>query len=275
MLSLNTNTTSLMVQRNLAKATRGLNSAIEQLTTGYKLNHSKDNPANYAMMRGIESKLSAWEVAQDNMMIGNNLLETAADNADLIQNHVIRIRDLCQQAANGTYGKESINAIKAEIQGRLEEIERIRCSTEFNDIKLFGEIQENGEVKGKTINIQVGIDSSESSRISLDTTLNLEGLKDFEDADITDASILDRIDGVLSELSSYQVKVGASQNRIECAVEYADVMTRNLTSSLSTIRDADIAKVSSDFIRYQILQQACATLLATANQMPSLALQLI
>ena len=275
MLSLNTNTTSLMVQRNLTKATKGLNSAIEQLTTGYKLNHSKDNPANYAMMRGIQTKLSAWDVAQDNMMIGNDLLETASDNASLIENHVIRIRDLCQQAANGTYGENSINAIKAEIQGRLDEIERIRESTEFNDIKLFGEIQENGEVKGKAINIQVGIDSSESSRISIDTTLNLEGLKDFADADITDASILDRVDGILSELSSYQVKVGASQNRIECAIDYADVMTRNLTSSLSTIRDADIAKVSSDFIRYQILQQACATLLATANQMPSLALQLI
>ena len=275
MLSLNTNTTSLMVQRNLAKATKGLNSAIEQLTTGYKLNHSKDNPANYAMMRGIQTKLSAWDVAQDNIMIGNNLLETASDNAELIQNHVTRIRDLCQQAANGTYGEDSINAIKAEIQGRLDEIDRIRSSTEFNDIKLFGELQQNGEIKGRTVNIQVGIDSSESSRISLDTTLNLEGLKDFEDADITDASVLDRIDGILSELSAYQVKIGASQNRLECALEFADITTRNLTSSLSTIRDADIAKVSSDFIRYQILQQACATLLATANQMPSLALQLI
>lgn len=275
MLSLNTNTTSLMVQRNLAKATKGLNSAIEQLTTGYKLNHSKDNPANYAMMRGIETKLSAWDVAQDNMMIGNNLLETASDCASLIENHVIRIRDLCQQAANGTYGKSSINAIKAEIQGRLDEIDRIQSSAEFNDIKLFGEVQENGEVKRKTINIQVGIDSSESSRISIDTTLDLSGLNNFLDSDITNPEILDRLDNVLSDLSAYQVKIGASQNRIECALDFAEVMTRNLTSSLSTIKDADIAKVSSEYIRYQILQQASATLLATANQMPSLALQLI
>ena len=275
MLSLNTNITSLMVQKNLTKATNGLNSAIEKLTTGYKLNHSKDNPANYAMMRGIQTKLSAWDVAQDNMMIGNNLLETASDNASLIENHVIRIRDLCQQAANGTYGEASINAIKAEIQGRLDEIDRIRCSTEFNDIKLFGEVQENGEVTGKNINIQVGIDSSESSRISINTTLNLQGLNNFLDSDITNPEILDRLDNILSDLSAYQVKIGASQNRIECALDFAEVMTRNLTSSLSTIRDADIAKVSSEYIRYQILQQASATLLATANQMPSLALQLI
>lgn len=275
MLSLNTNITSLIVQKNLAKATRGLNIAIEQLTTGYKLNHAKDNPANYALMRQYEAKLNAWNVAQDNMSIGNNLLETASDSASLIENHIIRIRDLCMQASNGTYSKNSINAIKAEIQGRLDEIDRIRGSTEFNGIKLFGNIDEDGNVEEQNINIQVGIDSSPSSRITIDTSLNIPDLKEFKDIDITNPSTLNKLDNMLSQLSSYQVKIGASQNRIEYALDFAEVNINNLTSSLSTIRDADIAKVSSDFIRYQILQQACATLLATANQMPSLALQLI
>ncbi len=275
MLSLNTNMTSLIVQKNLAKATRGLNTAIEQLTTGYKLNHAKDNPANYALMKQYETKLNAWNVAQDNISIGNNLLEMASDSAALIENHVIRIRDLCMQASNGTYGENSINAIKAEIQGRLDEIERIRGSTEFNGIKLFGNTDEEGNTQVQNINIQVGIDSSQSSRITLDTGLNLQILKEFEDIDITNASTLDKLDNILSQLSSYQVKIGASQNRLEYALDFAEVNVNNLTSSLSTIRDADIAKVSSDFIRYQILQQACATLLATANQMPALALQLI
>jgi flagellin-like hook-associated protein FlgL len=67
-------------------------------------------------MKNMETILSAWSVAQDNMMIGNNLLETASSSAELIENHVIRIRDLCQQAANGTYGEESIKAIKISIQ---------------------------------------------------------------------------------------------------------------------------------------------------------------
>lgn len=275
MLSLNTNMTSLIVQRNLAKATRGLNTAIEQLTTGYKLNHAKDNPANYALMKQYETKLNAWNVAQDNISIGNNLLEMASDSAALIENHVIRIRDLCMQASNGTYGENSINAIKAEIQGRLDEIERIRGSTEFNGIKLFGNTDEEGNTQVQNINIQVGINSSQSSRITLDTGLNLQILKEFEDIDITNASTLDKLDNILSQLSSYQVKIGAYQNRLEYALDFAEVNVNNLTSSLSTIRDADIAKVSSDFIRYQILQQACATLLATANQMPALALQLI
>lgn len=257
-----------MVQRNLEKATKGLNNAIEQMTTGYKLNRAKDNPANYAVMKNMETKLRAWEVASDNISVGYNMLETADSNAQLVGNHLTRIRDLCQQAANGTYGEQSVKAIEAEIQARKDEIGRIMANTEFNDIKLFGESSSN-------INIQVGITGSEDSRISVDTSLNINDIEDIENWDITDTDCLSRIDTMLDEVSAYQVRIGASQNRLECALELADINTTNLTSSISTIRDADIAKASSDFIKYQILQQACATLLATANQMPSIALQLL
>ena len=267
MLSLNTNLTSLMVQRNLTKATNGLNRAIEQLTTGKKLNHAKDNPANYAMAQQMRTKLRAWSVAEDNIMMGNDMLETASSSAELMIGHVTRIRDLCMQASNGTYGESSVNAIKSEINARLDEISRIKSSAEYNNIYFFE--------KTDGINIQVGIDGSESSRINVNTSLNLSMLSDFDELDVTDASTLDRIDEVLSELMSYQARIGASQNRLECALDLAEVMNTNITSSLSTIEDADIAKVSSDYIRYQILQQACATLLSTANQMPAMALQLL
>ena len=275
MLSINTNTTALMVQKNLSKATKGLNAAIEKLTTGSKLNHAKDNPANYAIAQDIKGKLSSWSIAEENIMMGNDLLETASSNADLISNHVIRIRDLCEQACNGTYGEASIKAMKAEISARLDEIDRIRESTEYNDIKLFGEIDNEGNVSGKNINIQVGITLSDSSRISVDTSLDLSLLNDLRNADITDASTLDLIDSALNKINDYQVNIGASQNRLSYALDYVDVTTRNLTSSLMTINDADIAEVSSEFIKYQILQQACITLLSTANQMPALALQLL
>ena len=264
-----------MVQRNLSKATEGLNRAIEQLTTGYKINHAKDNPADYAVMKQMETKLSAWNVATDNISIGQNLLETADSNAELIAKHLTRIRDLCQQASNGTYGEESVKAIKQEIQARYDEIIRIKDNAEFNDIKLFGEQDCDGNIISKPINIQVGINSSESSRISIDTTMNLSGIKDIENWEVTDSGCLDKLDKMLDEVSAYQIRIGASHNRLECALEMAEVNINNLTSSISTIRDADIAKASSDLIRYQILQQACATLLSTANQMPAMALQLI
>lgn len=264
-----------MIQRNLTAATKGLNTAIEQMTTGYKLNSAKDNPANYVIMKNMETKLSAWNVASDNISIGHDMLETADSNAALIGNHLVRIRDLCQQAANGTYGEASIKAIKAEISARADEINRIKENAEFNDIKLFGDYDSEGNVVRKKINLQVGIDGSESSRISVDTTMDLASINDIEDWDVTDSACLDRIDSMLSEVSDYQINIGASQNRLECALELATINTEHLTSSISTIRDVDVAKASSDFIKYQILQQACVTLLATANQMPSIALQLL
>ena len=257
-----------MVQRNLEKATRGLNKAIEQMTTGYKLNRAKDNPANYAMMKHMETKLRAWETASDNISIGHDMLETADSNAQLVGNHIMRIRDLCQQAANGTYGEQSVKAIKAEVQARKDEISRIMDNAEFNDIKLFKESSSN-------INIQVGITGEDSSRISVNTSLNLEDIDDIENWDLTDTECLEKLDNMLNEVSDYQVRIGASQNRLECALELADINTANLTSSISTIRDADIGKASSDLIKYQILQQACVTLLSTANQMPAMALQLL
>jgi flagellin len=79
----------------------------------------------------------------------------------------------------------------------------------------------------------------------------------------------------LNQLSNKSTEIGAAQNRLESALESTMVNMDNLTSSLSTIRDADIAQVSSDYIRQQILQQAAATLMSTANQSPAIALQLI
>ena len=267
--------TSLLVQRNLAKATEGINRVMMQLTTGYKLNSAKDNPANYAIAKNMETKLHSWDVAQSNMSMGYDMLEVASSSAELIGKHISRIRDLCEQACNGTYGTQSINAIKTEVQGRIDEINRIRLNTEYNDIQLFGEVDANGIITPKNINLQIGIDSSASSRLSVDTTLSLSELNNIEDWDITNSETLDKLDGLLDEIWDYNVRIGASQNRLEYALESSDVIVTNLTSSLSTIRDADVAKVSSDLIRYQILQQACATLLATANQMPAIALQLI
>ena len=275
MISLRTNMASLIVQKNLSAATKGLNRALEQLTTGYKLNHAKDNPADYAILKQKEAKLNSWNVASDNISIGQNMLETADSNAELIATHISRIRDLCQQAVNGTYGEQSVRAIKQEIMARYDEIKRIKENAEFNDIKLFGEYDKDGNLASKPITLQVGIDSSAASRISVDTSMDLSLISDIENWDVTDSGCLDKIDELLNEVSDYQVRIGAAQNRLDCALELAGVNINSLTSSISTLRDADIAEASSNLIRYQILQQACATLLATANQMPAIALQLI
>ena len=83
------------------------------------------------------------------------------------------------------------------------------------------------------------------------------------------------LDSAIDEISTRVTKIGAAQNRVQSAVEALDVQSQNLMSSLSTLRDADVAEESSTYIQAQILQQAAATLLSTANQTPSIALSLI
>ena len=137
-LTINTNLSSLIVQSNLKQSTSGLNQAIERMTTGFKINGAKDNAANYSISTNMSTKIRAYQVAEDNASTGLDLLTTASDSLSLISDHLSRIRDLTTQAKNGTYGEESMKAINSEINARIDEIERLYSTTEFNGIKLFG-----------------------------------------------------------------------------------------------------------------------------------------
>ena len=121
------------------------------------------------------------------------------------------------------------------------------------------------------ITLQVGINSSLSSQITFSTAFVLDGLS----SDIENPDLLTKLDEILKAVSNKQTELGSVQNRLESVLEEISIQYDNLVSSRSTIRDADIAEESSQYIKMQILQQASATLLATANQTPSIALQLL
>ena len=280
-LTINTNLGSLIVQKNLADATEALNQSIERMTTGFKINSAGDDAAGYAVATKMDTQLSSISVAQDNVAIGSSLLSTAESNYDLIVTHLQRIRDLTEEAANGTYGQDSIDAIKAEVTARLEEIDRIAASTEFNGIKLL-------DGTAGAINLQIGIDSTANSRLELDAALfdkataqELTGVAQntflgyFTVGGANYGTALNAIDAALDEVTTRQTNIGAIQNRLDSAADALDVQYSNVTSSLSTIKDADVAAESSEYIKAQILQQASASLLSTANQTPSIALNLI
>jgi len=316
-----TNLESMIVQRNLNSATNSLNLAIERMTTGYKINHASDNAASYSIADNWVTKLGSLDIAAENAAMGKDMLSTAEENYSLLTAHLQRIRDLTEQAANGTYGSASLKAIQTEIQSRLEEISRISNNAEFNDIKLMSA----DSTISNGVDIQVGLDSSDDSVIKLSSSLFQDatvsglfksnssfmtivasanggeapeylnstegymavaaafaGLKKSGNTFIIQTQTgympkdtLSAIDAALKEISSRVVTLGASQNRVDSAISSLEVQNTNLTSSLSTIRDTDVAKESSNYIQAQILQQASATLLATANQAPSIALNLI
>ncbi len=293
-LTINTNISSIVAQNNLAKATTSLNKAIERMTTGYRINHAGDNAAGYSIARNWETQLGSLDVAADNAAMGADMMQTLEDHYSLISNHLQRVRDLTEQAANGTYGSDSLNAIKSEITARLEEVDRIAANCEYNGRKMM-----DGEGIKSAIKLQVGLYSGTDSQIELAGSL-FESAKigdlfkkyskgdGTEDAALDDkdkvssacvgtnaADMLNKIDNVIKEISNRTTTLGAAQNRIDSAIESIGVQSENITSSLSTLRDADIAEESSNYIKAQILQQAAATLLSTANQTPSIALNLL
>lgn len=301
-LTINTNMSSLITQRNLNSATTSLNQAIERMTTGYKINHSKDNAAGYSIANSWKTKLGSIDIASQNASMGMDLLTTAEENYTLLTSHLQRVRDLTEQAANGTYGIDSLVAIKSEIKARLLEINRISANSEYNGIKLMS------EASPADIDLQVGIDGNTSSNIKLNSTLfgnaNISALMtvtgvttksaenyanafagiklkegsttEYEiNTELKPSSLLSVIDTALKTITSRSTELGSAQNRVDSALTSLEVQSENLTSSLSTIKDSDVAAESSAYIKAQILQQASATLLATANQAPSIALNLI
>ena len=192
---------------------------------------------------------------------------------------------MTEQAANGTYGQESLEAIEAEIKARLEEVDRISANCEFNGLKMM-----TGDMTD--ISLQVGLYSDGDRQIVLADELfaksdvktlfgNTDELATIANkcagltSGVDASSMLEKIDDVIETISGRITTLGAAQNRIDSAIESIDVQSENITSSLSTLRDADIAEESSSYIQAQILQQAAATLLSTANQTPSIALNLL
>lgn len=333
-LTINTNISSLIAQRNLANATQAMNTSIERMSTGYKINHAADNAAGYSISKMWVTQLGSLDIASDNAATGADMLTTAEDTYDLLTSHIQRVRDLTEQAANGTYGSASLRAIQSEITARLQEVNRISANSEFNGIKLLA-YTTDGDGSGITsagLNLQVGLYANANSRINLSVDLfknaTISGLfhgmlsnptsesgqtlsalvtgaggsssslnSSIEafaaacsgliydsatgtytlqsNANLQAKEMLTYLDLAISDISDRVTKIGAAQNRVSSAVTALDVQSQNITSSLSTLRDTDVASESSKYIQEQILQQASATLLATANQMPSVALNLL
>ena len=175
MIGINTNLGSLIVQSNLKKSTNALNIAIECMTTGFKINHAKDNAANYSISTSMLSKISAYQFAEDNALIGLDILNTASSSIELISNGLSRLRALAEQAANGTYGSESLDAINKEANSIVDEINRLYTTTEFNGVQLLKQDRlpsANFIKEVKTVNTS---GMTKLSEVDLNTTISSGG----------------------------------------------------------------------------------------------------
>ena len=137
MLSINTNLSSLITQRAMQTSTDRLNQAVERMSTGFKINHAKDNAANYSIVTNMNTKINAYDVAADNVAMGMDLVTTASDIISQMQDKASRLQALSTQARNGTYGTSSLNAINSEASAIMAEINRLYMTAEYNNISLF------------------------------------------------------------------------------------------------------------------------------------------
>ena len=173
-MKINTNLSSLIVQSSLKTSTNGLNQAIERMTTGFKINHAKDNAANYSISTKLSSKISGYQIAEDNALMGLDLVQTASSSLETMSNLTFRLRSLATQAQNGTYGYKSIDAINSEAHSIVQELNRIKQTTEYNGINLLSSSGESVASSGQFIEEIISRDTSGMTTLaSVDETTSL------------------------------------------------------------------------------------------------------
>lgn len=283
---ISSNVAALKVQNELTRATTALNTSLERLSTGLKINSAKDDPAGYYYSQGIYSQVRGSNIAYNNVQIGANMLTLASGDLTNINTQVERIKDLATQYANSTLSAEEQAAIKAEASQRVAEINRIVSDSKFNKLQLLDGSQ------GSALRLQVGSGSDPSTN-----AIYIKGV--FDNAD---AAALNLIGGSskFSSIDEAFANASAAAEFIDIAQASADIVTKriadagvyssrlesvtnslltrneNLNSAYSTVVEADVATETSNYIKYSLIQQTASSMLAQANQLQgSLAMKLV
>lgn len=281
----NTNMSSLMVQRQLFNASNSLQKNMQKLSSGLRINTAGDDAAGLAISEKMKANINASEVAKLNTQTGISMLQTAEGDLGVLQDNLQRMRDLAVQSANGVYSSSERAMIQAEFKERLLEVDRIAQSSKFSDMNLLdGSISE--------MILQVGTDNTENSRIDVTSaflkistsTLGTGNASSAEVANLQSATIstaqqarytLDVLDTAINDISDRRSLYGSTINRLQASITRIDVRKENLSSANSIIRDTDIAKETAELTKNQILQQASSTLLKQASQSTTIALNLL
>ncbi len=280
-LRINTNVASLNAQRHLFNTTNNFNKSMEKLSSGMRINRSGDDAAGLAISEGLKSDIRALDQASRNAADGISLVQTAEGALDEVNNILLRMRELAEQAATETLGASERAYLDQEWQELLQEIDRISATAEFNGIKLL-------DGSAGTLEVQVGIGTDPAtSAVAIDLTfggapngmdtqmLGLNGTS-IAGADGAPArALIDDIENATGTVSSTRAGFGAAQNRLETSIRNIAMTSENLAAANSRIRDVDVAKETSNMTSLQILQQAGVSVLSQANMTSQLALSLL
>ena len=277
-LRVNTNVASLNAQRNLYNTTITFQKSMERLSSGLRINRSGDDAAGLAISESLKSDIRALQQASRNSADGVSLVQVAEGALDEVNNILLRLRELAQQAATETLGVDERGYLDGEFQELLDEITRISSTAEFNGIMLL-----DGSMG--TLEVQVGIGTDPTTSA---VPIDLNQAMSADELGLTSGTVnvlgtngdnaRDAIGYIIAAnaiVSGMRAGFGAAQNRMETSIRNIGMMAENLSAANSRIRDVDVALETSNMTSLQILQQAGVSILAQANMTSSLALKLM
>jgi flagellin len=283
-IQINTNVQSINAQRLLGNNSKMLGKSLEKLASGFRINRSSDDAAGLQISEGLRGQIRGGEKSRANVQDGMNLLNTADGTLEGVTENLQRMRELTIQGANDTLGVPQRNAINTEMTQLAREIDRVVKATEFNGKKLL-------TTAVTTFNLQIGAGSvSATNKLDIGTAsgalgnshasalgiLNGAGALQLGVGTFASArASLSKLDTALTTVGNRRANIGAMTNRLESADRNLAIAVENFSASESRIRNVDVAKESAQMTKYQILQQASATILSQANQGPNLAISLI
>ena len=281
----NTNVSASIAQAALAKNDRSLGTAMEQLSTGKKINSAGDNAAGLAISSRMTSQIRGLGAAISNANDAISMVGTAEGALDEITSMMQRMRELAVQAGTGTTSAADRTYMNSEYVALREEIDRIADNTQWNGQNILD--GSAGASTGKsTVAFQVGANEKQTISTTFgnfnNTTGSLSGLASKRLSAATVASAIEvsstaigEIDTVITDVSAQRATFGAVSNRLTHAIDNLTNVKTNSEASRSRILDTDYSVATSELARTQIIQQAGTAMLAQANALPQTVLALL
>jgi flagellin len=250
-----------------------MSTAMQQLSTGTRVNSAKDDAAGLAIGQNLTSQIRGLNMAVRNLNDGINMMQTAEGAMVEQSNMLQRMRELAVQSMNGTYDVKQRSYLDAEFQQLKQQVGQIATQTSWNDqVLLDGSVGsfvfQAGASSGQTVTVDIANMSLSSGSAIV-----------IASAAITDVSAstiaLGNIEAALQAINEQRANIGAGINRMEYAADNLTNVSSNATQSRSTIMDTDYALATTQLAKTQIIQQAATAMLAQANQQPQQVMQLL
>ncbi len=270
---INTNVFSLNAQRALNRSQMSMQTSLQRLSSGLRINSAKDDAAGLAISERFTAQIRGLEQANRNANDGISMLQTAEGAMSEIANSLQRMRELAVQAINDTVSASDKASLDDEYQALATEITRNVDSTEFNGTKVIG--------AAATLTFQVGFKADANNQVTV-TTVDVDAASGVASAiggaistKGSASYMVKALDVAINKISEIRADFGAAQNRLESVVRNNANIIENQSAARSRIQDADFARETANLTRTQILQQAGAAMLAQANAVPQNVLSLL